>query len=283
MANDLLNNSSVRWCTAGCLSRISRTSSIKKDAKNLGAAPARKLKAMHNASILVVDDEPQIQRVLRSVLVNAGYDVIEAKSGEKAVEIVVRERPNLVLLDANLPDMSGVEVCRRLRLSFEEPIIMLTVRSSVQDKIDAFNSGANDYVVKPFATGELLARIRNALRASTSQEPLPKVETPDLTVDLETRLVNVRGNQVHMTPKEFEVLRTLVLQQGKAVAYQKLLQTVWGPDYAEETEKVRTIIGQIRKKIEKDPLRPRYILTEPWFGYRFQVPSRENLSRRRKS
>jgi len=238
---------------------------------------------MHNASILVVDDEPQIQRVLRSVLVNAGYDVIEAKSGEKAVEIVVRERPNLVLLDANLPDMSGVEVCRRLRLSFEEPIIMLTVRSSVQDKIDAFNSGANDYVVKPFATGELLARIRNALRASTSQEPLPKVETPDLTVDLETRLVNVRGNQVHMTPKEFEVLRTLVLQQGKAVAYQKLLQTVWGPDYAEETEKVRTIIGQIRKKIEKDPLRPRYILTEPWFGYRFQVPSRENLSRRRKS
>jgi two-component system, OmpR family, KDP operon response regulator KdpE len=238
---------------------------------------------MDKATILVVDDEPQIRRVIRAVLLNAGYDVVEAKNGEEAVEIVVRERPNLVLLDANLPDMSGVEVCRRLRLSFEGPIIMLTVRSSVQDKIDAFNSGANDYIVKPFATGELLARIRNALRTSTSQEPLPKVETPDLTVDLETRLVNVRGNQVHMTPKEFEVLRTLVLQQGKAVAYQKLLQTVWGPDYAEETEKVRTIIGQIRKKIEKDPLRPRYIVTEPWFGYRFQVPSPENSSRRRKS
>jgi two-component system, OmpR family, KDP operon response regulator KdpE len=238
---------------------------------------------MKNATILVVDDEPQVRRVLRSVLVNGGYGVVEAKSGEEAVEILVRERPDLVLLDANLPDMNGLEVCRRIRLSFEQPIIMLTVRNSERDKIDAFNSGANDYVVKPFATGELLARIRSALRVSAAHEPLPKIETPDLTVDLETRTVDVRGNRVHMTPKEFEVLRILVSQQGKAVAYQKLLQKVWGPDFVEETEKVQGVVSQIRKKIERDPLRPRYVLTEPWFGYRFQIPSGENSPRRRHS
>lgn len=238
---------------------------------------------MDATTILVVDDEPQIRRVLRVALLNAGYDMVEAKNGEEAIEMLVRERPKLILLDVNLPDMTGLELCRRVRLSFEGPIIMVTVRSSERDKVDAFNSGVNDYVVKPFATGELLARIRNALRVSESHEPVPKVETPDLTVDLETRRVDVRGNRVHMTPKEFEVLRTLVIQQGKAVAYQKLLQTVWGPDYTEEIEKVRAVIGQIRKKIEKDPARPRYILTEPWFGYRFQIPSEDNSSCRRKS
>lgn len=241
------------------------------------------LKRMDTATILVVDDEPQIRRVLRMALLNAGYDMVEAKNGEEAIEILMRERPNLILLDVNLPDMTGLELCRRIRLSFERPIIMLTVRSSEQDKVDAFNSGANDYVVKPFATGELLARIRNALRVTALHEPLPKVQTPDLTVDLETRMVDVRGDRVHMTPKEFEVLRTLVIQQGKAVAYQKLLQTVWGPDYAEEIEKVRAVIGQIRKKIEKDPAHPRYILTEPWFGYRFQIPTETSETHRRKA
>lgn len=238
---------------------------------------------MDTGRILVVDDEPQIRRVLLTVLVNAGYEVVEAKDGEEAVENLMRECPDLVLLDANLPDMSGLEVCVRIRLSFKGPIIMLTVRSSEQDKVSAFNAGANDYLVKPFATGELLARIRNALRVFASDRPLPRIETPDLTVDLETRMVDVRGHRVHMSPKEFEVLRTLILQQGKAVAYQKLLQTVWGPDYGEETEKLRTVIGQIRKKIEIDPGRPRYIVTEPWFGYRFEVPTEENSFRHRKS
>lgn len=238
---------------------------------------------MDTGTILVVDDEPQIRRVLLAVLVNAGYEVVEAKNGEEAIENLMRECPDLVLLDANLPDMSGLEVCARIRLSFKRPIIMLTVRSSEQDKVSAFNAGANDYVVKPFATGELLARIRNALRVSASDRPLPRIETPDLTVDLETRMVDVCGHRVHMSPKEFEVLRTLILQQGKAVAYQKLLQTVWGPDYGEETEKLRTVIGQIRKKIERDPGHPRYIVTEPWFGYRFEVPTEENSFRHRKS
>jgi two-component system, OmpR family, KDP operon response regulator KdpE len=238
---------------------------------------------MDTGTILVVDDEPQIRRVLRAVLVHAGYEVVEARDGLEAIETLMRERPSLILLDANLPDMTGLELCRRIRLSFESPIIMLTVRSAERDKVEAFDSGANDYVVKPFATGELLARIRNALRISAAEQPLPKVETPDLSVDLETRMIHVRGHRVHLTPKEFEVLRTLVIQQGKAVAYQKLLQTIWGPDYREETDKLRTVIGQIRKKIEKDPARPCYIVTEPWFGYRFEVPTDENCFRHRKS
>jgi two-component system, OmpR family, KDP operon response regulator KdpE len=238
---------------------------------------------MDNGTILVIDDEPQIRRVLRAVLVNAAYDVVEATNGQEAIETVMRARPNLILLDANLPDISGPEVCRRMRLSFEGPIIMLTVRSAEQDKVSAFNAGANDYIVKPFATGELLARIRNALRMSAAEHRLPKVETSDLSVDLETRTIHVRGNRVHLTPKEFEVLRALVIQQGKAVTYQKLLQTIWGPDYREETDKLRAVIGQIRKKIEKDPGRPRYIVTEPWFGYRFEVPTDEDCFHHRKS
>jgi two-component system, OmpR family, KDP operon response regulator KdpE len=241
------------------------------------------MKPMDTEIILVIDDEPQIQRVLRAVLVNAGYEVAEAKDGQEAIQILMREHPSLILLDSNLPDMSGLELCRRIRLSFDKPIIMLTVRSAERDKVDAFNAGANDYVVKPFATGELLARIRNALRMSAAERGLPKVETPELSVDLETRTVDVRGHRVHMTPKEFEVLRTLVIQQGKAVTYHKLLQTIWGPDYGEETEKLRTVISQIRKKIERDPARPRYIVTEPWFGYRFEIPNEEKSFRRRKS
>jgi two-component system, OmpR family, KDP operon response regulator KdpE len=236
-----------------------------------------------NASILVVDDEPQIRRVLRATLFNAGYDVIEAKNGQEAIETVLREHPDLILLDVNMPEMSGVESCSRIRLSFEGPIIMLSVLKSEQDKIAAFNSGADDYIVKPFTMGELLVRIRTALRHFDAGQSLPKIETPELNVDLDRRIVDVRGNRAHMTPKEFEVLRTLVIQQGKAVTYKKILQAVWGPDYGEETEKVRTVIAQIRKKIEKDPAHPRYILTEPWFGYRFQIPSETTETRRRKS
>jgi len=170
---------------------------------------------MNDATILVVDDEPQIRRVLRATLSSNGYDVIEAKNGQEAIEMVIRERPDLILLDVNMPDMSGLEACSKIRLSFEGPIIMVTVRNSEHDKVVALDLGADDYVVKPFAIGELLARIRAALRRSTSEEPLPKIETPELTVDLEKRIVDVRGERVHLTPKEFEVLRLLVIQQGK--------------------------------------------------------------------
>lgn len=238
---------------------------------------------MTGSSILVVDDEPQIRRVLRATLLGAGFDVIEAKNGQEASEKAVREHPNLILLDMNMPDMNGLEACRKLRLSFEGPIIMVTVRNTEKDKIDAFNSGADDYVVKPFAMGELLARIRNALKHAQLEDRLPMITTPDLNIDIEKRIVEVRGEPVHMTPKEFEVLRTLVVQQGKAVSYKKILQTVWGPDYGEETEKVRAVIGQIRKKIEEKPAAPRYIVTEPWYGYRFQISAESRERSRPKS
>jgi len=237
---------------------------------------------MNNATILVVDDEPQIRRVLRATLSSNGYDIIEAKDGQTAIEMVIRERPDLILLDVNMPDMTGLEACSKIRLSFEGPIIMVTVRNSEHDKVVALDSGADDYVVKPFAIGELLARIRAALRRSSSGEPLPKIETPELTIDLEKRIVEARGERVHLTPKEFDVLRTLVVQEGKPLTHKRLLQTVWGPDHAEQAENLRVVINQLRKKIEKDPAHPRYILTEPWLGYRFQLPSLPSEKRSRR-
>jgi two-component system KDP operon response regulator KdpE len=187
--------------------------------------------------------------------------------------MIIRERPDLVLLDVNMPEMSGLETCSKIRLSFEGPIIMVTVRESERDKIAALDSGADDYVVKPFAVGELLARIRAALRRTSSQEPLPRIETRELSVDLDNRMVDVRGTRVHLTPKEFDVLRLLVIHQGKPLTHKRLLQAVWGPDHAEETEYLRVVINQLRKKIEKDPAHPCYIITEQWLGYRFQLPN----------
>jgi len=226
---------------------------------------------MNDTTLLLVDDEPQIRRVLQTTLHEAGYGVILAKNGQEGIDTVVREHPDLVLLDINLPDMSGFDACRLIRLSFAGPILMVTVRNSVRDKIDALDAGADDYIVKPFAIGELLARVRAALRRSSAEQPLPKIETSELTVDFEMRMVNVRGNSVHLTPKEFDVLRLLVTQQGRPVTHRKILQIVWGPEYGEETEPVRVVIKQLRQKIEKDPAHPRYIMTEPWIGYKFQL------------
>jgi two-component system KDP operon response regulator KdpE len=238
---------------------------------------------MNTATILVVDDEPQIRRVLRSTLASESYDVVEARNGQEGIEIAVRERPDLILLDVNMPDMSGLEACSKIRLSLSTPIIMVTVRNSEQDKVLALDAGADDYVVKPFAMGELLARIRAALRRSSSSEPLPKIETSELSIDIERRIVDVRGQRVHLSPKEFDVLRTLMMQEGKPLTHKRLLQTVWGPDYAEETENLRVVINQLRKKIERDPAHPSYIVTEPWLGYRFLFPRLASERRRRKS
>jgi two-component system KDP operon response regulator KdpE len=227
---------------------------------------------MNDTTLLLVDDEPQIRRVLQTTLFEAGYGIILAKNGQEGIDTVVREHPDLVLLDMNLPDMSGLDACRLIRLSFAGPILILSVRNSVRDKIDALDAGADDYIVKPFAMAELLARVRAALRRSSAEQPLPKVETSELTVDLDMRMVTVRGDSIHLTPKEFDVLRLLVTQQGKPVTHRKILQLVWGPEYAEETEPVRVVIRQLRKKIEKNPAHPRFILTEPWVGYMFQLP-----------
>ena len=236
---------------------------------------------MNDTTLLLVDDEPQIRRVLQTTLFEAGYGVILAKNGQEGIDTVVREHPDLVLLDINLPDMSGFDACRLIRLSFAGPILMLSVRNSVRDKIDALDAGADDYIVKPFAMAELLARVRAALRRSSAEQPLPKIETAELTVDLDMRMVTVRGDSVHLTPKEFDVLRLLVTQQGKPVTHRKILQIVWGPEYAEETEPVRVVVRQLRKKIEKNPAHPRYILTEPWIGYMFQLPP-DTLEKRRR-
>jgi two-component system, OmpR family, KDP operon response regulator KdpE len=237
---------------------------------------------MNDVTLLVVDDEPQIRRVLQTTLLNAGYDVVEAKNGQEGIERVLQERPDLILMDFNLPDMSGLEACRKIRLSFTGPIIMVTVRKSERDKIDALDSGADDYVVKPFAMGELLARVRAALRRATTERLLPKIETRDLNVDVEKRAVDVRGDRIHLTPREFDVLRLLVTEEGKTLTYKRILQAVWGPDYWEETENLRVVIKRLRKKIEKDPAHPRYILTEPRLGYRFQLPSEAHAERPRR-
>jgi two-component system KDP operon response regulator KdpE len=229
---------------------------------------------MNTASILVVDDEPQIRRVLRSALSFRGYVITEASSGEEATELVRKIKPDLILLDVNLPGMSGIETCRELRQLSAAPIIMLTVRNAERDKVVALDAGADDYVTKPFGIEELLARVRASLRRHSSAEAIPPFESKDLTVDFEERRVTARGEVVHLAPKEFEVLRQLLMQQGKPVTHRRLLQSVWGPEYGEETENLRVVINQLRKKIEKDPSQPKYILTEPWVGYRFQAPAK---------
>jgi two-component system KDP operon response regulator KdpE len=238
---------------------------------------------MNNATILVVDDEPQIRHALRTTLSNSGYDVVLAKKGQEAIEMVIRERPDLILLDVNMPGMSGLEAYSKIRVLFEGPIVMVTVRNSEHDRIVALDSGADDVVVKPFAIGELLARIRAALRRSASEEPLPKIETPELKVDLEKRMIDVRGKRVQLSLKEFDLLRLLVIQRGKVLTHERVLQAVWGPDHAVEPKNLRVLINQLRKKIERDPAQPRYIVTEPWLGYRFQLPSEapEKRSRRK--
>ena len=227
---------------------------------------------LSGASILVVDDEPQIRRVLKTTLSSQGYVILEAKTGEEAVELVRKEKPDLVLLDVNMPGVGGIEACREIRRSSEAPIIMLTVRNAERDKVSALDAGADDYVVKPFGIEELLARIRAALRRFAPGEALPPFVSKEIKLDFESRLLTVRGGEVHLTPKEFDVLKYLIVNQGKPLTHRRILQSVWGPDYGEETENLRVVINQLRKKIESDPAHPKYIRTEPWVGYRFQTP-----------
>jgi two-component system KDP operon response regulator KdpE len=227
---------------------------------------------MSAANILVVDDEPQIRRVLRSTLSSHGYVITDAKTGEEAVESVRKNKPDLVLLDVNMPGMGGIEACREIRRASEAPIIMLTVRNAEKDKVLALDAGADDYVVKPFGIEELLARIRAALRRYAPGDALPPFVSKELTLDFESRQLVVRGEEIHLTPKEFDVLKHLIANQGKPLTHRRILQSVWGPDYGEETENLRVVINQLRKKIEADPAHPKYIRTEPWVGYRFQPP-----------
>jgi two-component system KDP operon response regulator KdpE len=221
--------------------------------------------------ILVVDDDPQIRRVMKATLVGHGYEVIEARTGEDALEKFPHEMPTLVLLDMNMPGMGGLETCRAIRAGSDVPVIILSVRNTEKDKVAALDAGADDYVTKPFGIEELLARIRAAMRRSTSSpEGGPQGFTaPDLEINFETRHVHANGKDVRLTPKEFDLLRYLVTHSGKPVTHRELLQAIWGPDYGDEPEYLRVFINQVRKKIEADPSKPKYILTEPWVGYRF--------------
>jgi two-component system KDP operon response regulator KdpE len=227
---------------------------------------------MSSAKILVVDDAPQVRRVMRTSLTAQGYTVYEARSGEEALESLRDAPPDLILLDVNMPRMDGLTACREIRRDSAVPIIMLTVRDAERDKVAALDAGADDYVVKPFGMPELLARIRATLRRASPGEELPPLVTRDLNIDFAARRVTARGRDVHLTPKEFDLLRQLVAAQGKPLAHRRLLQSVWGPDYGDETEYLRVVINQLRKKLEADPAHPRYILTVPWVGYRFEVP-----------
>jgi two-component system, OmpR family, KDP operon response regulator KdpE len=233
---------------------------------------------MTAATILVVDDEPQIRRVMRATLTAHGYAIVEARDGQEALEKMRSERPDLVILDVNMPVMDGLETCRAIRGGSNVPVIMLTVRSAEKDKVRALDAGADDYIVKPFGIQELLARIRAALRRSPSGEEENVVSSKEFVFNFESREVTASGKPVHLTPKEFEVLRELVTHRGKPISHRRLLQAVWGPDYGEETELLRVVINQLRKKIEPDPTKPKYILTEPWVGYRFVLPSETRVA-----
>jgi two-component system KDP operon response regulator KdpE len=208
---------------------------------------------------------------MRATLSGHHYEVMEARNGEEALERFRQEIPDLVLLDMNMPGIGGLETCRSLRSSSEVPIVILSVRNSEKDKVAALDAGADDYVTKPFGMEELLARIRAAFRrAPVSPEGGPHTfASAELEIDFDTRRVKVGQKDVRLTPKEFDLLRYLVAHAGKPVPHRELLQAVWGPDYGDETEYLRVFINQLRKKIEPDPSKPRYVLTEPWVGYRF--------------
>jgi two-component system KDP operon response regulator KdpE len=228
---------------------------------------------MISATILVVDDEPQIRRVMRTTLTAEGYTITEARDGTEALERVREIKPDLILLDMNMPGLDGLQTCREIRSDSQVPIIMLTVRSEEKDKVRALDAGADDYVVKPFGIEELLARVRALLRRAAEGKDAGALVSKELNFDFEKRDILVRGTPIHLTPKEFAVLKELVVADGRPISHRRLLQSVWGPEYGEETESLRVVINQLRKKIELNPAKPKYIHTEPWVGYRFNAPT----------
>lgn len=223
--------------------------------------------------ILVVDDEPQIRRVMRTTLVAQGYEVSDARTGHDALELIRTEKYDLVLLDVNMPGISGIQTCREIRLGSDLPIIMLTVRGAERDKVQALDAGADGYLTKPFSMSELLARIRAALRrTSFPTGPGDKLlKLGEVEIDFEARRIIAEGKQIRLTTKEFDLIYYLAAHPNKAIRHRELLQAVWGPDYGGEQEYLRVFVNRLRKKIEPASSSPKYLLTEPWVGYRLEL------------
>jgi two-component system KDP operon response regulator KdpE len=220
--------------------------------------------------ILIVDDQPKIRRFMRTTLVADGYEVDEAKTGEDALARIREFRPNLTLLDINMPGMGGLATCKAIRSDTDIAVIMLTVRNSEEDKVAALDAGADDFVTKPFSTPELLARIRAALRRLPSSQSSPlKVRVGEIVIDFGSRAVLREQHSSHLTPKELDLLRYLTQRANQALTHRELLQAVWGPDYGDQVDYLRVFIKNLRKKLERNPEHPEYIMTEPWVGYRF--------------
>jgi two-component system KDP operon response regulator KdpE len=224
--------------------------------------------------ILVVDDEPQVRRALRATLSVLGFVVADADSGEAAIERVRVERFDLILLDINMPGLSGLETCRAIRSRSDVSIIVLTVRDRSLDKIEALDAGADGYVTKPFDVNELLARIRATLRRAPASAlgQSEVLQLDDVEINFRDRHVKVKGRLIRLTPTEQDLLHYFVTHANTVLPHDQILQVVWGPDYGNEVEYLRVFVNQLRKKIEPDPTHPRYILTEPWLGYRFNLP-----------
>ena len=221
--------------------------------------------------VLIVDDEKAIQRFLRNALSGGEFSLFEAETGQEALAATVAIRPDLIILDLGLPDMDGIEVLRRLREWSQTPVIILSVREREGDKIAALDAGADDYVTKPFGIGELLARMRAALRRSTQETPEPVYKIEELEVDLHRRRVIVEGMEIQLTPTEYDVLKLLVTHAGKVLTHRHILNQIWGPTYLEQPHILRVTVSNLRHKLEPEPDRPRYILTEPGVGYRMKA------------
>jgi two-component system, OmpR family, KDP operon response regulator KdpE len=223
------------------------------------------------ARILIVDDEPQITRVMRVTLGAQGFDVRTAADADAAMDLVRDFRPDLVITDLAMPDVSGIELCRRVRKQSSMPIIVLSVKGDERSKIDALDAGADDYVTKPFSMNELIARIRASLRRNVPLDDTPQGLTAgDFAIDVGARRVRVAGRDIHLTPKEFDLLAHFARHPGKVLTHRAILGAVWGSEHSEQTEYLRVFVGQLRKKIEIDASEPTYLLTEPWVGYRFE-------------
>ena len=221
--------------------------------------------------VLVVDDENSIRRYLRTALTAQGFTVYEAANGEEAVNAVLNNRPDIIILDLGLPDFDGIEVTRRLREWSKTPIIILSVREAENDKIAALDAGADDYLTKPFGTGELMARMRVAMRRLASKSDEPVIQVDSLKMDLSHRLVTVNDNEISLTPTEYDILRLLMQNAGKVLTHHQLLRQVWGTAYESEMHLLRVNISNLRRKIEADPARPHYLVTESGVGYRLRV------------